>query len=154
MEHSEPMTPFESYSRGGREPLGSPRTGDGTCRHGYGPPVFSQCGSACVYCGRELLDSYEAWLDVSIDHVVPRSVSWYSRCRPWVDDLFNLATCCRACNEFLNQFKCGDSEPATLNAFLTIRDRVFAAKHAHANQRHNEERSWYDRWTKNGRPAI
>jgi len=148
------MIPFERYQKGGQEPLGLPPSGDGTCRHGYGPPVFAQCGDTCAYCGRALLDSYDAWLSVSVDHVVPRSVSWYSARLQWVEDIFNLVTCCRACNEFLNQYLCAEAEPTTVAAFVDIRNRVFVGKQEHARQRHADERDWYGRWIRDGRPAI
>lgn len=80
--------PFERYRGAGRELLERPPLGDGSCRRGYGPPVFSECGTACAYCGREMGESYDSWLDLSIDHVIPgntvKRLGWR---REWIDDL-------------------------------------------------------------------
>jgi 5-methylcytosine-specific restriction endonuclease McrA len=140
------MLPFEKYDKGGRELLGTPKTGDGTCRHGYGLPVFKQCGLGCSYCERPMDSPYEAWLDISVDHVVPRSMIKRGFPREWVEDISNLATCCRACNEFLNQYAVNTPPPAQLDEFHALRDRVFLEKKAHAQKRHHEERAWYEKW--------
>ena len=139
------IAPFDRYKGRGRIILGVPESGDGTCRHGYGPPVFDQCGRRCVYCGRDLFESYESWLDVSVDHVIPRSTEWYERKKPWIEDMFNLVTCCRACNEFLNQYPCPDSEPETVEDFIIVRDRAFEGKRKNALDRHAKERAVFER---------
>jgi hypothetical protein len=51
--------------------LGPPQESDGISRRGYGPPVFAECGMDCVYCGLHMGESYEAWLQISVDHVIP-----------------------------------------------------------------------------------
>ncbi|MGB9887201.1 MAG: HNH endonuclease [Moorellales bacterium] len=143
------MLPFDRYEGGGRRLLGPPPPGDGTCRHGYGPAVFRQCGLNCVYCGRFLGAPYEAWLDLSVDHVVPRhAAARLGIPSAWVEDLANLVTCCRACNEFLNQYKVKLAlpPPANLDAFFDLRDRVFLEKQELALRRHLEERARYRRW--------
>ncbi len=140
------MQPFDRYRNGGTEPLGKPKQGDASSRHGYGLPVIEQCGALCVYCGRNLLQSYENWLDLSVDHVVPRSDSWYPACQAWVEDLANLVTCCRACNEFLNQFRCSSQQPASFAEFAVIRDAVFLSKRRQAMERHEQERAWFANW--------
>jgi len=142
----EEPTPFARYPKAGREPIGINPGGRTNCRHGYGPPVFRVCGAACLYCGRVLLHDYESWLDVSIDHVVPQSVRWYSTRKHWVDDLFNFVTCCRACNEFLARFPCKDAEPNSIETFVSIRDRIFWAKREHTRRRHAEEKAWFIEW--------
>jgi hypothetical protein len=67
----ESALPFDHYIGGGRELLGVPAWGDGSSRRGYGQAVFAQCGFACVYCGQEMETAYEAWLALSVDHVIP-----------------------------------------------------------------------------------
>ncbi len=133
-------TPFEGYAGKGRVLIGSPENRDGSCRHGYGPPVFNQCGRWCVYCGRDLFENYEAWLDISVDHVVPRSTAWYQQRKQYIEDLINLVTCCRACNEFLNQYPCDAPEPVTVEEFAALRDQVFQKKRQLAQTRHTKER--------------
>jgi hypothetical protein len=127
--------------------VGRPRSGDGSCRRGYGPPVFAQCGTACVYCGRELGDSYEAWLDVSVDHVVPgETVKRLGYSGEWIEDIANIVTACRACNEFLNGYRVSDPAPETLEQFFVLRDRHFLAKQAWVRARHERERESYESW--------
>lgn len=137
--------PFDRYKNEGKVPLGAPKTGDGTSRHGYGPEVFDQCGWHCAYCDRPLLERYESWLDVSVDHVIPQSTPWHGAGKPWIRDIFNLVTCCRACNEFLNQHIVRNPEPATVEEFTTLRDQVFAAKREKARKRHDQERVKFER---------
>ncbi len=138
--------PFGRYEGNGRDLLGPPKLGDSTCRHGYGIPVFRQCGTECAYCGLEIGASYESWLSASVDHVVPVSVSWSREHSDWIGDITNLVTCCRACNEFLNGYRVRDDSPANLQEFYDLRDRHFTQKRKHAMKRHADERSWYDGW--------
>lgn len=119
--------PFVRYQGGGRKPLGRPRQGDQTARHGYGPPVFDQCGYCCVYCGLDMSASFEAWLQLSVDHVIPHQMGKPPHAYPadLVEDIINLVTCCRACNDFGNRFIVSDPTPPTVEAFFDLRDRVF-----------------------------
>lgn len=125
--------PFLRYQGGGRKPLGRPRQGDLTARHGYGPPVFDQCGYCCAYCGLDMSASFEAWLQLSIDHVIPRQMSKPPRNWPayLVEDITNLVTCCRACNDFGNRFVVPDAAPDCEPAFYDLRDRVFVERRYH-----------------------
>ena len=139
--------PFERYRGGGRTLLGRPPSGDGSCRTGYGPSVFAECGMVCVYCGHDMGASYEAWLHLSIDHVIPsgtvKQLGWP---REWVEDIANLVTCCRACNEFLNGYRVAEPSPETLDEFFALRDKHFIAKRAWVIERHTRERNAYQRW--------
>jgi hypothetical protein len=138
------LLPFDLYENGGTVPLGRPKSA--TSRTGYGIDVVRRCGARCAYCDRNLLEPYEAWLDLSVDHVVPTSTIWYDKCANWLEDFFNIVTCCRACNEFLNRYKCSELAPENLPQFLTIRDRVFKDKRRRTRERHQEERRWYEDW--------
>ena len=139
-----PSVPFARYEGGGCQLLGIPAERDGTARHGYGPPVFAACGYHCAYCGFDMASPYESWLNLSVDHVVPQHLTKASWPREWVLDLINLVTCCRACNEFLNGYRLTDPTlPQSLDAFVQLRDRVFAEKLIHAQKRHSVERERY-----------
>ena len=129
------------------ELLGRPRQGDGTCRGGYGLPVVERCGTRCAYCDRDLADSYEAWLDLSVDHVVPGYLT-KAAAYPvaWVEDLLNLVTCCRACNEFLNGFRVSERLPDDLTAFVDLVARVLDAKRRLVLERHKIEEARYQAW--------
>lgn len=144
--------PFSRYDHGGRQLLGKPPLGDATCRHGYGLDVFKQCGTACVYCDRELSEPYEAWLDISVDHVIPvETVKRLGYPRERVDDLANLVTCCRACNEFLNQYSVNDDVPGTVEEFFDLRDQHYLKKREMARGRHRREREWHRDWLSKSR---
>ena len=147
-----PIELFSRYRLAAAVPLGKPSQGDASCRHGYGLPVIKECGTSCVYCGRDLAGRYEDWLDLSVDHVIPVNTPW--ACRPWLEDIANLVTCCRACNEFLNQFKCSSPEPASFGEFASIRDAAFLSKREQVLRRHQREREWYERWRKPGVNAL
>jgi hypothetical protein len=152
---SEEHLPFSRYDDGGRRLLEKPRARDGTCRHGYGPDVFRQCGTTCVYCGRELSEPYTSWLDISVDHVVPvETIKRLGYPSEWVDDLINLVTCCRACNEFLNGHRVLAAVPATLDEFLDIRDRVFVEKRRHALKCHQREQLAHRKWLETRNPRV
>ncbi|MCV0384727.1 MAG: HNH endonuclease [Erythrobacter sp.] len=137
--------PFDRYEGGGRRPLGKPRQGDLTARHGYGPHVFAQCGFECVYCGLDMRESFESWLQLSVDHVIPRQM--VSRGYPMhlVEDITNLVTCCRACNDFGNRFVVPDAPPATDEAFFDLRDRVFRQRRAAIAIRRKQERAIFEK---------
>lgn len=143
------MLPFDRYSGNGKELLGRLKQGGGTSRHGYGLRVFDQCGTSCVYCDRILDDSYESWLDISIDHVIPKSKNrtpWYSERKDWIEDLANIVTCCRACNEFLNGYRVKWDLPKNESEFFDLRDKAFVEKQNCARKRHQKERTLYKRW--------
>ncbi len=140
---SETTVPFVRYRNGGRQLLGIPVQGDATARHGYGPPVFRECGFACAYCGLDMGASYEMWLQISVDHVIPRSSVARGYPREWVEDIVNLVTCCRACNEFMNAYSVSDPVPASAAAFFELRDHHFLAKRTLALAAHQRERSWH-----------
>lgn len=145
-----PELPFARYRDAGLKPLGIPKGGDGTARHGYGPPVFEVCGYSCVYCGFDMSQPYQAWLNLSVDHVVPSHTVKSQWPNAWVLDLFNLVTCCRACNEFLNGYRMGATAVATtIEDFVAVRNRVFREKFEHAAQRHRVELERYQK----ARPA-
>jgi hypothetical protein len=123
--------------------LGRAAQGDATARHGYGPPVFKQCGYTCAYCGFEMGAAYEAWLQLSVDHVVPMGTRSKGYRVDWLEDVANQVTCCRPCNEFLNAFLVSDPPPTDEAAFFDLRDRVFREKRALALAAHARERDWY-----------
>lgn len=143
-ELAESLLPFDAYEGGGRQLMGVPRFGAGSSRRDYGVPVFEQCGWTCVYCGVDLGGTYETWLGLSVDHVVPQSLVKAGFPSDWIEDLANKVTCCRHCNEFLNQYRILEPPPDTLDDFFELRDRVFREKRAKAVERHGTERTWYE----------
>lgn len=145
-----PTRPFARYARSGAELRGIPAWGDGTARHGYGRPVFAECGYQCVYCGFDMGAPYENWLNLSVDHVVPGHLVKAGWPREGVLDRINLVTCCRACNEFLNGYRLADlTVPMTFADCIAVRDIAYDQKKELALARHAVERERYLA----GRPA-
>jgi len=92
-------------------------------------------------------EQYESWLDLSIDHVIPgETVKRLGWPREWVEDIANLVTCCRACNEFLNGYRVADPPPATTDEFFALRAQHFVAKRERVIERHVREHDWYEAW--------
>ncbi len=94
--------PFARYPDGGRSLLGRPRWGDGTARHSYGLQVHEWCGFRCAYCGLDL-GTFEGWLQLSVDHVVPQQMVGAGYTREWVEDTINIVAACGACNGLFNR---------------------------------------------------
>lgn len=153
---SQTGTPFDGYHGGGRTRLGKPKQGDLTARHGYGPPVFEQCGYWCVYCGLDMAASFENWLQLSVDHVVPRQMKDAGFDAALIEDITNLVTCCRACNDFGNRYTVLGEPPATDAAFYDVRDRVFTERKAMILAKREQERAIFAKLPATGpdRPAV
>lgn len=137
--------PFGRYEGGGRQRLGKPRQGNATARSGYGPPVFDQCGYRCVYCCLDMAAAFEYWLQLSVDHVIPRQMMDRGYEPALVEDITNLVTCCRACNDFGNRYLVAEAPPATDAAFYDLRDRVFRERKAMIVAKRLEENRIYDK---------
>jgi hypothetical protein len=142
------MEPFESYPGGGKILLG--RLGHGLTRRRRGPRFMRKTGQRlCAYCRLGLVERFEYWLQIHLDHVVPRDVCkrWNLR-EDWWDDYTNIVLACAACNEFDNQYEPQAIEcPQTLEAFHNVRDRVFQDRRARILACRNDERGFFD-----GRP--
>lgn len=95
-----------------------------------------------MYCGQPMGESYEAWLQISIDHVIPLQMQSASYPILWLKDIANCVTCCRPCNDFL-QKRIDNPAPATLEEFFILRDQVFLQKLGAARSRHEIERTWF-----------
>jgi HNH endonuclease len=115
-------------------------------RGGYGASVVQFYGNECAYCGRDFSNSYEDWLDLSVDHVVPRNAKDAGIPPEWIEDLHNHVPCCRACNEFLNGFRVTVDVPTDIVGFLALRDSVLDAKRVRALERHTAEREKFEAW--------
>lgn len=137
------MNVFDHYPSGGRELLGRPKWGDGTCRSGYGLALQRLTGEyTCAYCELSLVDTYHHWLLMSIDHVVPtaeaRRVGIHT---DFSEDAINLVLCCAGCNGFGNRYRCTIEPQAewTLDEFLALRDSIFADRFQRIGVRREKE---------------
>src|SRR5262249_36557075 len=121
------------------------------CRHEYGLKFMRiTAQTKCAYCGHDFAASYENWLHMALDHVVPKSVCvGFGLGSEWVEDCANKALACTACNGFDNRYKPSPhiACPLSLGEFFNLRDRIFAERKTTILRKHNEERQFF-----NGRP--
>lgn len=135
--------PFEAYPHRGRVLLGKPPWGDGTARRSYGVKALEWCGYRCAYCGLPM-STFEGWLQLSVDHVIPQQMQGKGYPAEWVLDAFNVVAACGACNGYFNRDPVIGEIPTTLEAFCDLRDRVFRERRARILERRASERSWFD----------
>ena len=140
------VKPFAYYPEEGRALLGA--VGNGTCRHDYGLRFMQITGqTTCAYCELNFAADYRNWLQMALDHVIPTRTGT-AKCIPaeWLDDTSNKVLACAACNSFQNRYKLTDAElcPATLEGFYELRDRVFLERKALVEQRHRQERAFFE----------
>jgi hypothetical protein len=142
------MTVFDRYPAGGRKLLGRPASLTGSCRSGYGLSLQRLTGeSACAYCGLSLTDDYTHWLLMSVDHVVPAGEARRLGIdQALYEDAINLVLCCAGCNGFGNRYRCPDKPQSrwTLEAFLALRERVFADRSDRIALRRASERDFFE----------
>lgn len=135
--------PFDAYPQGGRVLLGKPRSGDGTARRSYGVKALEWCGHRCAYCGLDM-GTFEGWLQLTIDHVIPQQMQGAGYPPDWVLDAINVVAACGACNGYFNRDPIIGVVPTTLEAFCALRDRVFMERKTRILERRATERAWFD----------
>lgn len=135
--------PFGDYPQGGRVLLGKPRWGDGTARRSYGVEALRLCGYRCAYCGLDM-STFDGWLQLSIDHVIPQQMQTIGYPSEWVLDSINVVAACMACNGYFNRDPVIGVVPTTLEEFCDVRDRVFQQRKARILARRSDERDWFD----------
>jgi hypothetical protein len=140
------MKPFDSYPHGGHRLLGIAKGAN--CRHEYGLLFMRICGQTRrAYCDADFAASYETWLNMVLDHVIPQSVcNEWGISEHWRDDYTNNVLACSACNSFRNRYKPSVDLPIpdTLEAFHALRDTIFAERKRLIAARHEEERAFFD----------
>ncbi len=147
-EHKEaPVLPFDRYPEEGRQRLGLRRGAN--ARREYGLLLRRKTGeTTCAYCGLDLFATYERWLMLQVDHVVPLGVA-KSLGVPLdlYEDMFNLVLACAACNGFDNRYRyrVDLAPPATwmVEEFVVLRDAVFAERYGRIAARHDIERAFF-----------
>ena len=135
--------PFTKYPGGGKELLGAPRSGDGTARRSYERQVHEWCGYRCAYCNLDL-GTFEGWLQLSVDHVVPQQIAKQGWPKEWIRDTINIVACCGACNGLFNRDPAVAPVPDSFEAFLMIRDALFEQRRDRIRERREVERTWFD----------
>lgn len=138
--------PFDNYPDNGRKLLGQAR-GD-NCRHGYGLHFIKLTRqTTCAYCGIDLTQIYENWLNMALDHVIPQSVcNAWGIPEEWREDYSNRVLCCTTCNTFGNRYTPKDFKcPTTLEEFHNLRDAIFIERKRRILERHEKERAFFEK---------
>jgi len=139
------MKPFVDYPLGGYNLIGS--VSGSNCRHGYGRDFMLKTGQTkCAYCGVDFTSSYETWLTMALDHVVPTGVCQSLKIDPeWSKDCSNIVLACSACNSFLNRYSPpkGISIPHSLPEFYSLRDHVFIERSILIARKHEDEKAFF-----------
>jgi hypothetical protein len=140
------MMPFDAYPHRGRRPFGR-LTGD-NCRREYGLKLQRLIGlNKCAYCGLSLVDTYDHWLMLSVDHVVPTHTGQeLGITSDWLDDYWNTVLCCAACKTFGDLFPLEGEVTCPNNSeeFLALRDRIFVGRKQAILLSHEHELSFFD----------
>jgi hypothetical protein len=140
------MMPFDAYPHRGRRPIGL-KNGE-NCRHEYGLRLQRLTRlNVCAYCGLSLIDTYDHWLKMSVDPVIPSNVgNAIGLPTDWLDDYCNMVLCCSACSEFgkRHEPKADPTAPATFEVFLAQRDSIFTERKTLILRCHEKELAFYD----------
>jgi hypothetical protein len=124
------MMPFDQYPHAGAELLG--KCGVTNCRHEYGLKLQRLTGqTSCASCGLSLVDTFEHWLLMSVDHVIPTATGLALGIEPrWVEDFCNTVLCCSGCNGLGNRYKLAATVtvPTAILSFIELRNATFAAR--------------------------
>lgn len=143
------LVPFERFPGGGRKLLGRPLFGNGTARTGYGLGLQRMTGQTkCAYCGLSIVESFQNWLMLRVDHVVPGGEARRVGIPPLLyEDAINLVLCCSACNGFGNRFKCHLDCPLhwTTEDFCDLRDRTYEERFAKIEIRRRVELEHFEK---------
>lgn len=141
------MTVFELYPGKGRKSLGIVRGSNS--RHEYCSKLIQLTGQkCCAYCGIDLVETYDAWLSMVLDHVVPVSVCKVLNIPvelAW--DYSNTVLACAACNGFCNRYRpsVASIDPTNLNDFYNLRDQIFLERKAKIQERRENEKQYYEK---------
>jgi len=141
------MLPFEKYPGKGRELLGKYEMLKKKLRREVYEILFQWCGQdSCAYCGMDLLETFERWQSLTIDHVIPEGTGAQKGIRDeWLQDLSNTVLCCSPCNRYNNRYQLPPAvvPPESPAAFFDLRDRVFTERKELAAKRRAEGREEY-----------
>lgn len=144
------MKPFDDYPQGGYTIL--PKLKGGNARRNYGHWLVGRGQTSCAYCGMCLVDSYEHWLLLTVDHVIPVSDSdrkvrhRLGIPRTWHDSYSNIVLACSGCNGYRNRCKVSRQESKESweeFEFFKLRDTVFQDKKGRIKDARIDEKRFY-----------
>lgn len=147
------MEPFDSYPGSGHDLLGRLKRDGRSARGKAGEAgyvtLFQRLTdqSKCAYCGVRLVDTYEHWLLVQADHVVPESeAKRLGIPAEFYLDCINVVLACSGCNGFKNRDALPFAPQPTwsMQVFLTLRDEVFLLRSARIEERRKKEISIFE----------
>jgi putative hemolysin len=137
--------PFDSYPDRGRKPFG--RVKGSNCRQGYGLEFMRRTGQRkCAYCETDLTETFESWLTIVLDHVVPLSFCISAGVSVELcEDMSNRVLACSTCNGLCNRYKPTEELilPLTREAFYDLRDSVFVKRFELIAKRREDEKQFY-----------
>ena len=140
------MMPFDAYPHRGRRPIG--RLTGNNCRHEYGLRLQKLIGlNKCAYCGLNFVDTYDHWLMMAVDHIVPTHAGKeLGITADWLEDYWNTVLCCSACHEFgnLSPLETDLTRPETSEEFIALRDRLFVERKRYVLLSHEHELAFFD----------
>ena len=140
------MKPFDDYPQGGDTILCNKLSSANT-RRKDGHWLVKRGQSSCAYCEMSLIDSYEHWLLLTVDHVIPRKEGHRLRIpRDWRESYSNIVLACSGCNGFRNRYEISWQEHKEFlseSEFLELRDRVFQERKALIEKARNREKHFY-----------
>ena len=130
-----------------------PKLRSGNARREYGHWLVENGQTSCAYCGMSLVDSYEHWLLLTVDHVIPvtekdRKEGHRLRIpKQWHESYSNIVLACSGCNGFRNRYEVswqGPKESWKESEFFEFRDRVFREKAAQISEARDSEMRFYN----------
>lgn len=140
------MEDFDSYPNGGRQLFKRVPRGK-TTRLKSAPWFIRHTGqTACAYCNNDLVGLFEDWLQISLDHVVPKHVcKRFELKKDWTEDLTNHVLACGACNGLDNQYEPQNAQcPQSLEDFYNLRDRIFPERNKLIRERRDSQRVFFE----------
>ena len=145
------MKPFDDYPEGGYTIL--PKLRSGNARREYGHWLVKRGQTTCAYCETSLVDSYEHWLLLTVDHVIPvtdkdrKEGHYLGIPKEWHESYSNIVLACSGCNGFCNRYKVTWQNPKESwqkSEFFAFRDKVFRDRAAQIGEARDSEKHFYN----------
>ena len=153
------MKPFDDYPGEGKRIL--KKMGRTNARREDGLwPMQNARQNSCAYCDVSLVDTYDHWLLLNVDHVVPaRECARLGIPDGWHHSFTNAVLSCFGCNMFDNRYSIEWQIPKapddwTVREFITLRDRVFRERYGRIGARRACEIGFFELMVKGGIPIL
>ena len=153
------MKPFDDYPEGGLAIL--KKMGRANARREDGLWLMKNAQQdRCVYCAVSLVDDYNHWLLLNVDHVIP--VQECKRLQipvDWHHSFTNAVLACFGCNLFDNRYTIDWQQPKaadewTVTEFVGLRDKVFTERKVRVLKRRADEVQFFERKVKQHNPDV